>query len=153
MKKPLDWPAAAEKLWAAIAAKTSAGETLRPAMRTGSSHTRIAKVWPPRISAEATPSTGGSTGGRDVTPPHANVMEPHPHRESLAAQNIGGSNSIDGRQHRLNHPRQIVRDRRSRQHLGRKAEIHHRRGLTGGLGHDRIVRFLWNEIFDRIHLG
>ena len=62
MKKPLDWPAAAWKLLAAIAAETSPGETLRPAIRTGSSHSRIANVWPPRMSADATPSTVESTG-------------------------------------------------------------------------------------------
>jgi len=28
-----------------------------PAIRIGSSHSRIAKVWPPRISADATPLT------------------------------------------------------------------------------------------------
>ena len=34
----------------------------REAMRAGSSHNRIAKVWPPRISAEATPSTVDNSG-------------------------------------------------------------------------------------------
>ncbi len=62
MKKPLVWPAAAWKLLAAIAAATSLGDTPRPAIRVGSSQTRIAKVWPPRMSAEATPSTVDSTG-------------------------------------------------------------------------------------------
>ncbi len=38
------------------------GRNARPAMRMGSSHSRIAKVWPPRMSAEATPSTVESTG-------------------------------------------------------------------------------------------
>ena len=32
------------------------------AMRAGSSHSRIAKVWPPRMSAEATPSTVDISG-------------------------------------------------------------------------------------------
>jgi hypothetical protein len=73
--------------------------------------------------------------------------------KGLAAQNIGGSHAVDGRKHRLHHARQIVRDRRSRQLFAGEAEIHHGRGLAGGLGHDRIVRFLRDQIFDRVHLG
>jgi len=34
----------------------------RAAIRTGSSHSRIAKTWPPRMSAEATPGTVTSSG-------------------------------------------------------------------------------------------
>ena len=41
-------------MFAWIAAATSAAVMLRAAIRTGSSHSRIAKVWPPRMSAEAT---------------------------------------------------------------------------------------------------
>ena len=95
----------------------------------------------------------GNIVRRNVAARHADRIEPQPHRKGLAAQNIGGSNAIDGRQHRLHHPRQIIRDRRSRQHFAGEAEIHHRRGLTGGLGHDRIVGFLRNQVFDRVHLG
>ena len=37
-------------------------EIPRAAIRAGSSQSRIAKVWPPRMSAEATPSTVASSG-------------------------------------------------------------------------------------------
>src|SRR4029077_7476044 len=42
--------------------RTLGGKTPGPAKGGGSSHSRIAKVWPPKISAEATPSTVESTG-------------------------------------------------------------------------------------------
>ena len=96
---------------------------------------------------------GGNIGRRNVAAGHSDRIEPQPHRKRLAAQNVGGSDAVDGRKHRLHHPRQVVRDCRPRQHLRGEAEIHHRRGLAGGLGHDRIVGFLWDQVFDRIHLG
>ena len=40
-----------------MAATTSAAVTLRDASRSGSIHTRMAKFWPPRICASATPSS------------------------------------------------------------------------------------------------
>ena len=56
-KSPLIWPAAEVKLLAARAVRTSAGVMSSAAIRFGSSQMRMAKVWPPRISALATPST------------------------------------------------------------------------------------------------
>ena len=90
---------------------------------------------------------------RNAAAGHPFRIEPQPHREGLPAQNVGGGDAVDGGQHRLHHARQIVRDRRSRQHFAGETEIHHRRGLAGGLGHDRIVGFLRNQVFDRVHLG
>src|SRR5206468_8731969 len=54
---------------------------------------------------------------------------------------------------RLHHARQIIRDRRSRELVAGETEIHYGRGLAGGLGHDRVVRFLRDQVFDRVHLG
>ena len=61
-KSPLIWPGAEVKLLAARAARTSLGVMFSPAMRSGSSQTRMAKVWPPRIWALATPSMVWSRG-------------------------------------------------------------------------------------------
>ena len=50
------------KLLAASAVRTSFGVTPSAAISSGSSQMRIAKVWPPRICALATPSTVCSRG-------------------------------------------------------------------------------------------
>ena len=91
--------------------------------------------------------------GRDVAPGHLHRIEPDPHRKSLPAENVGGGHAVDRRQHRLHHARQIIRDGGTRQFVAGKAEIHHGRGLAGGLGDDRVVGFLRDQIFDRVHLG
>ena len=91
--------------------------------------------------------------GRDVAPGHLDRVEPDPHRKGLPAQNIGGGHAIHRRQHGLNDARQIIRDGGTRQFVAGKAEIHHGRGLAGGLGDDRVVGFLRDQIFDRVHLG
>ena len=62
VKKPLAWPGADWKLFARIAASTSAADRPRAASRSGSSQMRIAKGCPPRISACATPGTVASSG-------------------------------------------------------------------------------------------
>ena len=90
---------------------------------------------------------------RHATPGHLDRIKPHPHGERLRAKNIGRRHAIDRRQHRLDHARQIIRYRRSRELFAGEAEIHHGRGLAGGLGDDRVVRFLRDQIFDRVHLG
>src|SRR6266567_4051045 len=90
---------------------------------------------------------------RYAAPGHLDRIEPQPHRECLSAENVRRGHAVDRRQHGLDHARQIIRDRRPRQLLAGEAEIHHGRGLAGGLGHDRVVGFLRDQIFDRIHLG
>ena len=91
--------------------------------------------------------------GRDVAPGHFHRIEPDAHRKGLPAEDVGGSHAVHRRQHGLDDARQIVRDRRSRQLLAGEAEIHHGRGLAGGLGDDRVVGFPRDQIFDRVHLG
>ena len=56
VKSPLIWPAAEVKLLATSALRISDGVTPRAAILSGSSQTRMAKFWPPRIWALATPS-------------------------------------------------------------------------------------------------
>ena len=90
---------------------------------------------------------------RYATARHLERIEPQPHRECLPAQNVGRRHAVDGRQHRLDHARQIVRDRRAGQLVAGKPEIHHGRGLPGRLGHDGIVGFPRDQIFDRVRLG
>ena len=46
---------------------------------------------------------------------HARRIEPHPHRISLAAENVGRRDAIDSRQQRLDVAREIVGDRRGAQ--------------------------------------
>ena len=55
VKSDFTSPAAVVKLLAESAWRTSSGVTPREAIFSGFSQTRIAKVEPPRISAEATP--------------------------------------------------------------------------------------------------
>ena len=62
VKSDFTSPAAVVKLFEASALRTSSGVTLRDAIFSGSSQTRIAKVEPPRISAEATPLMACSFG-------------------------------------------------------------------------------------------
>ena len=54
-KSPFTWPAAVMKLLLASAFFTSMGVTPRAAILSGLSQMRMAKVWPPRICALATP--------------------------------------------------------------------------------------------------
>ena len=54
-KSPFTWPAAVVKLLAESALRTSSGVTPSAAILSGLSQTRMAKVWPPRICALATP--------------------------------------------------------------------------------------------------
>ncbi len=54
-KSPFTWPGAEVKLLLASASRTSRGVTPSAAMRSGSSQIRMAKTWPPRICALATP--------------------------------------------------------------------------------------------------
>ncbi len=96
---------------------------------------------------------GSDVGRRHVAAGQLHGIKPQPHRKGLAAEDVGRGNAVDGREHRLHHARQIVRDRRARQFLGGEAEIHHGRGLARGLGDDRVVRFLRDQIFDRVRLG
>ena len=84
---------------------------------------------------------------------HLDRIEPQPHRKGLAAEDVGRCDAVDRRQYGLDDTRQIVGDRRSRELLAGEAEIHHGRGLAGGLGDDRIVGFLRDQVFDRVHLG
>ena len=100
----------------------------------------------------------GDDRGLDVVRRHAAArhldrIEPQPHRKCLAAENIGRGHAVDRRQHRLHHARQVIRDRRTGQLFAGEAEIHHGRGLARRLGHDRIVGFLRDQVFDRIGLG
>ena len=100
----------------------------------------------------------GGNRRRDVVWRHAAARHPHriepqPHRKRLAAENVGRRHAVDRRQHRLHHARQIIRDRRARELVAGEAEIHHGRGLAGRLGHDRVVRFLRDQVFDRVRLG
>ena len=90
---------------------------------------------------------------RHAAPGHLDRIEPQPHRKGLPTENVGRRHAVDGRQHRLHHAGEIVRYRRTRELLAGEAEIHHGGGLAGGLGDDRVVGFLGNQIFDRIHLG
>jgi hypothetical protein len=61
-KSPFTWPGAEVKLLLASAVRTSSGVTPSFAMRSGSSQMRMAKTWPPRICALATPFTVCSLG-------------------------------------------------------------------------------------------
>ncbi len=92
-------------------------------------------------------------GRRYATARHLHWIKPQSHRECLPAENVGRRHAVHGRKHRLDHARQVIRDRRTGQLIAGKSEIHHGRGLPGRLGHDRIVGFLRDQIFDRVRLG
>ena len=55
-KSPFTCPAAVTKLFAVSAVRTSSGVMASAAILSGLSQMRMAKVWPPRICALATPS-------------------------------------------------------------------------------------------------
>lgn len=59
---PFNWPGAACTLFAFSAAATSPADSPCAASRDASSQTRIARFWPPTISAEATPGTVVTSG-------------------------------------------------------------------------------------------
>ncbi len=62
VKSAFTSPAAVVKLLRASAVRTSSGVMPSAAIRSGSSQTRMAKVEPPRMSAEATPLIAWSFG-------------------------------------------------------------------------------------------
>ena len=84
---------------------------------------------------------------------HPHRIEPQPHCERLPAENVGRCHAVNRRQYGLDNAREVIGDRRSRELVAGETEIHHGRGLAGGLGHDRVVRFLRDQVSDRVHLG
>ncbi len=95
----------------------------------------------------------GDIAGGDPARRHPHGIEPQPHREDLAAEDVGRGDAGDGDQERLHHPGQVIRDRRARQLVAGKADIHDRRGLAGGLGDDRVLRPVRDQVLDLLHLG
>ena len=63
-------------------------------------------------------------GRRNVQGRHPVRFHPDPHGKSPGAENLGALDTIDGRQFRLNHSSQVVRDLIAAQVIGKEAEIH-----------------------------
>jgi hypothetical protein len=71
-------------------------------------------------------------------------------RDAICA---GRGNAVDGREQRLDHPGQVIRDRRAGQLGARKPDIHDRGRLPGRLQNDRILRLGGDQVFDLLNLG
>ncbi len=95
----------------------------------------------------------GDVAGRNPPRRHPCGVEPEPHRKGLPAEDVGGGDTVDGGEQRLNHPGQIVRDRRARQFRAGEADVHHRRRLAGRFDDDRVLRLLWKLELDLLDLG
>ena len=91
-------------------------------------------------------------GGGDAAARHPHRIEPQPHRESLAAENVGRGDAVDRRHERLDDARQIVGDRRAAEFIAGEPDIHHRRSLAGRFQDDRIVGRFRDLIFDLVDL-
>ena len=95
----------------------------------------------------------GNVVGRDPARRHPHRIEPQPHREGLAAEDVGRSDAGDGDEQRLDHAGQIIGDPGARQFIAGKADIHDRGGLSGGLGDDRVLGAGRQQVFDLLDLG
>jgi hypothetical protein len=84
---------------------------------------------------------------------HPRRVEPEPHRKGLSAEDVGRGDTIDRCEQRLHHPRQIIRNRRTRQFRAGEADIHYRRGLAGRFDNHRVLRLFRKLELDLLDLG
>ncbi len=95
----------------------------------------------------------GHVGGGQAAPGQAVGVEPEAHRQVLAAEHFHLGHAVDGGEHRLDHPRQVVGQRRDGQGLAGKADVGDRGGLAGGALDHRVVGLLRQLVAHRVDLG
>ena len=83
---------------------------------------------------------------------HPVRIEPHPHREGLATENLGIGDPIDRLQSRLNHAVQVIGDLRGGENLRIEGHIKDGGRIAGLLDDDRIESLARQKIFDLIYL-
>ena len=96
---------------------------------------------------------GRDVAGGDAARRHPHRIEPQPHREHLATEDVGRGDTRHRDQQWLHDPGQVIGDRRARQLVAGKADIHDGGRLARRLGDDRVLRAGREQIFDLLDLG
>jgi hypothetical protein len=91
--------------------------------------------------------------GRDLQRGHAPRVEPDAHGEGAVADQAGLGHARHCLQLGLHHAQQVVGDLRGLHGLAVEGHVHERRGITGGGGDDRVLRFRRQHVALAGHLG
>ena len=95
----------------------------------------------------------GHVAGAQAVTGQLHRVQPQAHGEHLVAENLGFGHARQGRQFRLDDPRQVVGNLRVAQLLAEETDVHQGRGVSRLLAQDRVFGVLGQAVLDLIGLG